>query len=301
MAASIFEVLWKNAMDRKMTIYYPQSDDERAMYHFVHLFEQETKFPSEPSCEFLGIFFNLGGSEIKIQVGTSRHTLTRNQFAIVYLPEACCELTYTVGKHNHFITQFETSYLKKIAEVFPILDGLLDKVENRIPTIVSTIHFSITPKTRVEINQVIHNDYTGRFRDLYLGCKFEDIIIDALANLKKEGLPGFDDTEIAKIKQAYTRISSNAKARHTVSMIADELAIDKRKLEKGFRLLFNTTVHSFILDERLKIAVRLLRDTTRGISEIAKSVGYSNRKTFTKLFKRKFGYPPIALRDNKED
>jgi AraC-like DNA-binding protein len=270
------------------------------MHHFVHSFDQETKFHSEPSCDFLGLVFNLGSSEIKIQVGMHAHTLARNQFTIAYLPAACCELTFAAGRHNFFILQFETSYLKKKAEVFPILDGLLEKVENKIPNVLNAEHLAITHKTLAQINEVIRNQYTGRLREMYLECKFESIIIHSLADRKKEGISGLDDIEIDKIKKAYARIKESVKAHHTVSMIADELGMDKRKLEKGFLLLYKTTVYRFIVDERLKIARGLLRDTTRSVSEIAKIVGYPSRKTFTKIFTRKFGYPPTQLREKTE-
>jgi AraC-like DNA-binding protein len=288
-------------MNRKLTIYYPHLEDERTMYHYVHQFEQETKFAPEPSLEFIGLLFNLGSSEIKIQLPKSQHILARNQFTILYLPQGCCEVTYAAGKHNFFVTQFEISYLEKIAEVFPILDGLLEKVEKKIPTVVNAGHLLITPKTRGKINDVIHNQYTGQFRKMYLHVKFEDIIIQSLADRKKDGVPGLNDLEIDKIKKAYARIANNVKSHDTISMIADEIGLDKRKLEKGFLLLYKTTVHRFIIDERLKIAVGLLRDTTRSINEIAKSVGYTSRKTFTKLFKRKYGYPPSTLREGNED
>jgi AraC-like DNA-binding protein len=287
-------------MKPKWTIYrlpveYPQANGGKAMYYSTHLFGEETKFHSEPfSRDFLGLLFNLG-SEIKIQVGISHCTVARNQFSILYLPKGCCDLTVTAGKHDAFYIQFDSFYLKKIMEIFPILDGFLKNVEATIPRILNGEHLVITPKIRAEIKDVIHNDYVSRSREMYLESKFGGIIIESLVNRKKNWLPGFDDTEINKIRQAYVWITENVKAHHTVGIIADKLDIDKRKLGKGFRLLFNTTVHSFVIDERLKIAIRLLRDTRHGIGNIAKTVGYSNRKTFTKLFKRKFGHPPITL------
>lgn len=287
-------------MNRKLTIYDPHADDERAMYHFVHLFEQETKFAPEPTIEFLGVIFNLGGTEIKIQMRTSQHILSRNHFAIVYMTPACCELTYAAGKHNFFVTQFEPPYLKKLAQAFPILDGLMENVENKIPTVLNAEHFVITPRTLAEINKVIRNDFTGRLREMFLECKFEDIVLTSLADQKKEDIPELDTIGIAKIKLAYARIKENVKAQHTVSLIADELDLDRRKLEKGFLLLYKTTVHKFIIDERMRLAVGLLRDTTRSISEIAKAVGFRTRKAFTKSFTRKYGYPPSTLRDSQD-
>jgi AraC-like DNA-binding protein len=154
----------------------------------------------------------------------------------------------------------------------------------------------ITPEILSRINDVIHNQYTGPGGEIYLEARFIDIIILSLTYRKKETYRGLDENDIKKIKEAHSWITRNIQAHHTINMITDELHISKQKLQKGFKVLFGTTVHQLIVDERLKKAVVLLRDTTKGIGEIAKTVGYPNRKGFSKLFRQKFGYPPAELR-----
>jgi AraC-like DNA-binding protein len=298
--ASVAEFYKKRVMELNTIIYrlppdYPEGKENRAMYYSSRFFEEETRFRPEPPCEFLGIFFNLG-SEIKIQVGSSEHTIGRNQFSIMYLPEACCGLTFTKGKHNSFCIHFRTSYLNKIAGIFPILDGLPDKVEKKIATVLNAGRLVITPEIRAKINDVIHNTYTGQVSELWLESRFIGIIILSLVHREIEVSTGLDETEIEKVRKAHALILRDVQAHRTVGMIADELQISQRKLERGFRILFHTTVYGFIIDERMKKAVALLRDTPRSISEIAKTVGYPSLKTFSKIFKRKFGHPPMQLR-----
>jgi AraC-like DNA-binding protein len=280
----------------KFQLGYPSGPHKGVMYYNSNFFENETKNYSEPSCDFLGLIFNLG-SEIKIQLaGNSERSIGRNQFNLMYLPKESSEFTFTQGRHDSFCIKLQLSYLHTIVATFPILESFLDKVDQRIPLIMNVESFEMTPNLRIGISDVIHNKYSGELRDVYLESKFLDIIIQSFVHREKESWPGFDETDIQKIKQAHTRITEDTQRLPTVSLLADELDIDQRKLERGFKILFNTTVYNFIVEERMKKAVVLLRDTTMSISGIGTLVGYSNLRTFSKIFKRRFGYPPKELR-----
>lgn len=68
--------------------------------------------------------------------------------------------------------------------------------------------------------------------------------------------------------------------------------LSSRKLQRGFRELFGTTVFGYLHHHRMEQAQILLRYRDMQVSEVAHAVGYSHLGHFTEAFKRKFGITP---------
>ena len=59
---------------------------------------------------------------------------------------------------------------------------------------------------------------------------------------------------------------------------------------------FNTSIYKFYTDERLKRATYLIQKTEIPIKEIAFICGFNDYNNFSKAFKKKYNYPPSALK-----
>ncbi|MEH2012800.1 helix-turn-helix transcriptional regulator [Nostoc sp.] len=70
------------------------------------------------------------------------------------------------------------------------------------------------------------------------------------------------------------------------------VSLSDRKLQRGFRELFGTTVFGYLHHHRMEQAQILLRYRDMQVSEVAHAVGYSHLGHFTEAFKRKFGITP---------
>lgn len=60
------------------------------------------------------------------------------------------------------------------------------------------------------------------------------------------------------------------------------------------------SVNDFVKSLRLKKAAQLLLETDLTVYEVAYSVGYNDRKYFSKEFKKQFGKLPSAFKGNEE-
>lgn len=65
---------------------------------------------------------------------------------------------------------------------------------------------------------------------------------------------------------------------------------------KLFRREYGVTPYEYWLNEKMRIARHLLRDTTLPVSAVASSLGYEDPQYFSGLFKRKCGMPPQTYR-----
>ena len=78
--------------------------------------------------------------------------------------------------------------------------------------------------------------------------------------------------------------------------LARKYGYNTNYLRSKFRQLTGKTYVSFINDERLTYAYRLIELTDMQISEISDSTGYTSLSYFSRIFKAKYGISPANLR-----
>ncbi len=74
--------------------------------------------------------------------------------------------------------------------------------------------------------------------------------------------------------------------------VSNELAMSHSVLYKKIKAITNMTFVEFVRDYKLKIAKKLITENNFSVQDASLSVGYSDRKYFSKLFKTRFGNAP---------
>lgn len=77
--------------------------------------------------------------------------------------------------------------------------------------------------------------------------------------------------------------------------LSREMSMSHSVLYKKIKALTGMNLIEFIRDYKLRIAKKLLEDQSSSVSEVCYKVGYSDRKYFSKLFKKRFGAPPSSF------
>ena len=82
----------------------------------------------------------------------------------------------------------------------------------------------------------------------------------------------------------------------TLSQIARRCGLNRSKLSRGFRELFQCSVSEAIAERRLAEARRQLISTDLPVGLIGYRSGYQNNASFSRAFCRRFGVPPSNFR-----
>ncbi|MFT3822289.1 MAG: two-component regulator propeller domain-containing protein [Chitinophagaceae bacterium] len=77
-----------------------------------------------------------------------------------------------------------------------------------------------------------------------------------------------------------------------VAMVSEQVNMSQPVLYKKLKALTDMSVHDFIKSIRLKKAAQLLQQKQLTVYEVAYAVGYSDRKYFSREFKKQFGVAP---------
>jgi len=85
-------------------------------------------------------------------------------------------------------------------------------------------------------------------------------------------------------------------ATHTIQDLCRRFTINREKLQLGFHELVQSTVHNYIIRQRIERAAQRLIDSDDSIKAIALNSGYKKQRSFNKTFKSIFNLTPAGYR-----
>lgn len=102
--------------------------------------------------------------------------------------------------------------------------------------------------------------------------------------------------DIKKIHKLAGFIVENISEPLTVPMLSSESGLSGKKLQTGFKMLYNKTVNEYIKNLRLEISRDLLKNSDLTVSEIVYKIGIRSRSYFSKIFSEHYGILPTEFR-----
>lgn len=222
----------------------------------------------------------------------------------------CTEYYYPLEKEQLLI-----NYIKSGSQNQAL--SLLDNVfrENFKNTVVpielaTCLSYNIAGTIIKAIEQSSPSSKTGRFKAInpaYLisKCKtFEDmkrtlqelicLCCTHTSSIDTEGPEKLVEDVKSYIQTNYTDVNLN------VSIIADYFCVQQSYLSKIFKKVTHIGLLEYINSYRLNQSARLLRETSKSINDICTESGYSNYRTFSRLFLKYYGVSAQAYRNNNE-
>lgn len=104
------------------------------------------------------------------------------------------------------------------------------------------------------------------------------------------------EAEAAQVVAARRMIDERWAEKLTLDAIARAVGLNRAKLTRGFRLMYDTSIAVALAENRLGRARSMLLATDLPVSAVGYRCGYLNNAAFTRAFSRRFGLPPTQLR-----
>ena len=105
--------------------------------------------------------------------------------------------------------------------------------------------------------------------------------------------------DVERIAAAHKIIDEHWNEKLTLCQIARSCGLNRSKLARGFRQLYQCTVTEALLERRLGEARRQLISTDLPVGIIGYRSGYHNNASFSRAFCRRFGIPPSDFRSRQ--
>ena len=143
---------------------------------------------------------------------------------------------------------------------------------------------------------------TPETHSTYRLAKSIELFCETLRLFAADGLPpltsggALSPADTRRLIAARRMIDDRWTEKLTLDAIARSCGLNRAKLTRGFRDLFDCTVAEAIAQRRLSEASRLLRTTDLLVSSVGYESGYLNNASFSRAFSRHFGRSPSDYR-----
>lgn len=150
----------------------------------------------------------------------------------------------------------------------------------------------ITPAMERAIEQIFSCPYRGATRRAYLERQALELV-----SLRLEAMvqPRLSEADLNCVYQAASILRTQLVNPPTLEALARQVCTNRLKLNQGFHEVYGTTPFGYLRDCRLRQAHRLLMTSDLPISEVAATVGYTNRSHFALAFRQWLGINPKAF------
>ncbi len=170
------------------------------------------------------------------------------------------------------------------------------------PAVLGGKTHPITPEIQQLIHEIYHCPYIEQVKRLYIEGKMLLLLALQLQqaeatseSVKSIPLGPTDRESLYFLKETLnTGFSTN----RTLEEMAGLTAMNRTKMQAGFKQLFGTTIHDWVIEVRLNEAYRLLTTMpphSISIQTLAYRVGYRHYNHFSTAFKKRFGCVPSSF------
>ena len=256
---------------------------------------------------FIGMYFNKKGHSFqKLNIKEKDYQHFGNQHCGLYFMNEgeMGESIYEKDLHNEFISfHFPLDFFKKLVQMYPdTLGSSFKRFENGETFCLTEQTRPITYQMQQILSQIENANLLGNSRTMYLEAKILELLalqFDFTKNItssQKEQpcIKTISDKE--KIHEARSILLSDLENTPSLRELSLQVGINEKKLKKGFKEVFGTTVYGYLYQHKMHLAKQYLLDSSLLINEIALRCGYGYVSHFSTAFKRFWGCTPGEMR-----
>ncbi len=102
----------------------------------------------------------------------------------------------------------------------------------------------------------------------------------------------------SRLLRARNYIETTTGSNSPLGRLAEVAKLSPTHFLRLYRDVFGQTPHKHVIETRLDAARELLLNSTLGVSDICRTLGFENRCAFARVFKQHFGASPSAMRQH---
>jgi AraC family transcriptional regulator len=202
-------------------------------------------------------------------------------------PDLIAEVVASV---YHPDTPFSNNELGAFFNTSHFLENKYDTDQTYLGQFLKTLYQKIQNQELNQLNLTAEFFYTIS----------EKIVADHIPIFKQlQGIPSIKtDTKkdlYRRISKGKAYIDASFPKQLTIETIAKEACMSEYHFFRLFKNIIGLSPHQYILKKRLEFAYTVLKQDKMAVSNAAYDSGFSDIHTFSKAFKKHFGYVPSAL------
>ncbi|WP_026997064.1 helix-turn-helix domain-containing protein [Flectobacillus major] len=207
----------------------------------------------------------------------------------IIIPAKKKNLSFSITFSKEWIAQNIIAYVKP--EAAKLLKGILaeDRPVWQIDNIDIDLHRIISSLLNKDLYQ--NNTKLLFYRTaLDLTLLFFEKLVNKSIFIPVQQFKRHDIQQIYKLNESI--LEDLSKPCPTIEELSKSIGMSSAKFKALYKTVFNTSVYTYHLNERLEQACRYLQAGVYTINEVAYMVGFHYPSSFSRIFKKKYGQSP---------
>ena len=166
--------------------------------------------------------------------------------------------------------------------------------------------FTLPIESEIIIRQIVHCSYGSNIKNIYLEGKVIELFSICLNRITEKSMDNIGNiklskTEVQSLYEAKEILDNSISSPTTLNTLSKLVCLNEFKLKNGFKEVFGKPVYTYLLDKRMELARLFLETRHTRVSEVAEMVGYSSSSSFSKAFRKRYGFNPSDCFDSEKN
>lgn len=278
----------------------PVTDIDTSVWYKNYLLEQEEVFSHQSYQPYLCLHFALSNHFSCVHESGEEMRLHQGHFNLYFYPQLKGRASMHPGRiYSLFSVYFSRTFLDKWTPHSPALSRFMQKVEAGEPAVLCDCDQVTTVQMGKAIHEALNSSYPAPGMSYYISLKINELLIMVLDKVNRypsTRQQRLHREEVERFTQLKEVLLKSVDRPLSLKELSRQFGVNVKKIKTVFKLLYEQSPFDLLLVTRMEKAKELLRDTDLSIDDIGESVGYDNRHSFSKAFKKYAGHPPASYR-----
>lgn len=188
-------------------------------------------------------------------------------------------------------------YFRRLAEAYPSLfESAYERMLQGETFFLAPRNVPVSSRLSQTLASLGASCLPGDCGKMYLASKIQESLALFLGDCPPEPASRLTPAVADKMRHARHILETEYLSPPSLHALALRVGTNECTLKAMFKKMFGQTVFGYLFDCRMRLAVRLLLDTEKSITEVAALSGYEHTSHFCAAFRRKHGVTPMEFR-----
>jgi len=200
--------------------------------------------------------------------------------------------------YSHLSIHYAAEHLLPLQSSFPRLRDFLARIGQGQPVIYNPSYCVADSKILSLVDFILNSHYTGHLQTTYFSMLAKDILLEALLRIEEMSAVkhiAIGEEEVRRIYQAKEILLRDIQLPFSLSRLVTETGLNSFRLTREFKAIYGMGMKEFLLETRMKRAMRILSETDTPVVTVSKNSGYATPQSFSLAFKNYFGCTPGSV------
>jgi AraC-like DNA-binding protein len=264
------------------------------IYKFIHLVHCFLKPLTYPTASTISL-----RNDLKSRIpGIGSFTLKEKEFSILQYGAEPMLADFKAGKEYQLLDIcYSPEMLAQILPHFPNLETKFQQAADQPSACLISSQRPVGNETMRIVQDLLHSPFDPEMNEAYFEDKVRECVWLLMIESSRKKVPRvmLGEADRNRLEELGQRMRHHPRDKFPISQVSRDMGMNEMTFKTAFKQEYGKGIFEYHLDQRMKEAEQLLKNSDLPIKMIAGLVGYELTTSFITKFIEYFGYPPSRI------